>query len=175
MGVLTAVRKGREGNVMEFDELMKAFGASLGLGDFKPDENGVFSLSVDETVVSFVAQPERGFVETVARICDLPAVGADGIFKVLLSAMSPGGAAEGFTFFVPPEASDIYLRRTDALANLDVEALRLSLERFANALDDWRASIRDFREVAPVIDEVLARQTDENRSLAAGESGFLRA
>lgn len=159
---------------MEFNELMETFGASLGIADFKPDENGVFSLSVDETVVSFVELQERGMVETVARICSLPDGNADGIYKVLLAAMSPGGAAEGFAFFVPPETADVYLRRTDALADLDVEGLRQSLERFANALDDWRGAICDFQSVLPAVNEAQDRLEEEQRSFGLGGSGFMQ-
>ena len=159
---------------MECAELMVRLGEGLGIEGFAPDDDGRFNLSVDGTVVSFGERPERGLLDIVARICDLPAENIGQVLKVLMAAMAPGGAAEHYSFFAMDEDGGLYLRRTEGLAHLDVEGVRLALEEFANALDEWRAAIADYRSVLPVVNDGLARSAEETRSFGLSERGFMR-
>lgn len=159
---------------MEYVELMGKFGESLGIEGLAPDDDGFCNFSVDGTVVSFGWRPERGLLDIVARICDMPAEDADKVLKVLMTAMAPGSAAEDYSFFVLDEDNGIYLRRAERLADLDVEGARLALEKFANALDEWRASIGDFLSVVPSVTAALDRGEAEARSFGLGEQGFMQ-
>lgn len=159
---------------MEYKELMEALRKSLGLEKFEPDVSGQYRLSIDDTIVTFVERTARGLVETVARICELPAEGGDLVCRTLLTAMAPGGAAEGYSFFIAPKGQGVYLRRTDELAKLDAEAFCALLEDFADALAQWRGAIRDFGETVPLLSEAHEKQIAEERHLAENPEGFLR-
>ena len=159
---------------MEYDELMKKLGESLGLESFQPDDDGDYSIQADDTVVSFESQPRGGLLDILAQVCELPAEGGDRICRVLLTAMAPAAAAEGYGFFIIDADDCLYLRRTVALADLDVEKLRQSLEKFLNALDEWRASIDDFIQVQSAIDAALDEQAAEDRTRAFNADGYLK-
>lgn len=160
---------------MEYNELMKELGAKIGLDGFEPDEDGCYRLSIDGFAVEFLEVPQSGLMDTVAKVCDLP--GEDNneqLCKVLLTAMAPGGTAEAYTFFIVPEEKCVYMRRTDVLASLDVDSYFQTLENFANALEDWRGTISDYRQVLPAINEALEKQTDEARQFGLNADGFLK-
>lgn len=159
---------------MEYGELMKALGESLGLDGFAPDANGRYRLRVDDTVVTFAELPGSGLMDIVAPVCELPAEGGDQICRILLSAMAPGGSAEAYSFYLAPDGRSICLRRTDVLLDLDANGLRRELDDLADVLDEWRGAIGDYRQVLPVIGEELAKQEDERRHLDENADGFLR-
>ena len=159
---------------MEYVELMGMLGESLGIDGIVPGADGYCNLSVDDTVVSFSERPGRGLLDIIARICDLPAENAGQVLKVLMAAMAPGGAAEDFSFFVEDVDGGLYLRRTETLAELDVEGVRRALEEFANALDDWRAAIGDFQSILPVVNEALDGGEGKSKSFGLGEHGFMQ-
>ena len=159
---------------MEYVELMGKFGECFGIEGLAPDDDGLCSLNVDGTVVSFGERAERGLLDIVARICDVPSEDVDKVLKVLMEAMAPGSAAEDYSFFVNDEDNGIYLRRTERLVDLDVEGTRQVLEMFANALDEWRASIGDFQSVIPAVKEALDQGEEESRSFGLGEQGFMQ-
>lgn len=158
---------------MDYRDLVEGLGRSLGIEDFKSDDGGHYNLGIDEFVVSFGENLESGRLDMVARICELTADEAGPVCKVLLAAMEPGGSAGDCTFFITDD-SCVYLRWTGMLALLDVEGLRLALERFVNALEDWRGEIGNFRRALPVIGEAVQRQSDEDRRLAIKTDGFLQ-
>lgn len=159
---------------MEYVELMTKLGEGFGIEGLEPDDDGHFNLSVDGTIVSFGEQAERGLLDIVARICDFPAEDADSVLKVLMTAMAPGSAAEDYSFFVVDDDDGLYLRRIERLADLDVKGVCQALEKFANALDEWRAAIGDFQSVLPVVNEELNRREEETRSFGLGDQGFLQ-
>lgn len=159
---------------MEYDELMKQLGESLGLENFQPDGDGAYSIQADDTVVTFESQPQSGLLDILALVCELPAEGGDRICRILLTAMAPAAAAEGFAFFIVDDDGCVYLRRTVALAELDVERLRQALEKFLNALDEWRSSIDDFSRVQPAVDAALAAQAAEDRAHSLNVDGYLK-
>lgn len=159
---------------MEYIELMTKLGGGFGIEGFEPDVDGHFNLSIDGMIVSFGERPERGLLDIVARICDFPAEDADNVLKVLMTAMAPGNAAEDYSFFVVDKDDGLYLRRIERLADLDVEGACQVLEKFANALDEWRAAIGDFQSVLPAVNEELTHHEEESRSFGLGDQGFLQ-
>lgn len=160
---------------MDYKNLMTSLGARFGLADLEPDEDGRYSIRIDETIVTFDELPQGGLMDAVARVGTLPLEGGCEICKILLTAMAPGEAAADFTFFISPDDNGIYLRRTDVLADLDLDGFCRTLEKYANALDEWRAAIGGFQSVLPVVNEAVERQKEERRSLDLNADGFLRA
>lgn len=159
---------------MAYDELMKQLGESLELDGFASDEKGRYRLSVDGSVVTFIARNQGRVLDTVAKICDLPDAGGDPICRSLLSAMAPDGGAETYGFFLAPDGKSVGLRRTDALDALDLDACRQMLEDFANALEEWRRAIEAFHQALPALHEAVAHETDESRPFGLDGTGFMQ-
>lgn len=159
---------------MEYDQLMKALGESFEIEDFEPGEDGCYSLNIDDTPVVFDKLAERDLMDIVAKVCDLPEKGGDQVCSVLLSAMAPGRSAEAFTFFIGGDKG-IYLRRTEVMSCLDVDSFRQVLENFANALEEWRTSIGDFRRMNPVLQRAVENKAAAPSGIDAFASGgFMR-
>lgn len=158
---------------MDYKELLEGLGKSLGIEDFKLGEDGHCSLAIDDVVVSFGERTESGRFDMVAKVCELTSDESGLIYEVLLSAMVPGGSAGDYVFFVDDNLS-VYLRWTDVPSLLDVKGLRQSLERFVNAIEDWREEIGNFRRAFPAIDKAAQRQSDEDRRFAVNTEGFLQ-
>ena len=159
---------------MDYVELMGKLGKALGFEEFPPDDDGHFNLSIDGTVVSFGERPEQGLLDIVARVCDLPDENSEQVLKVLMTSMAPGNAAEGYTFFIMDEDDGVYLRRTERMADLDVEGVSQALEKFANTLDEWRTAIVDFQSVMPIVNEELKLREEESRAFGLNEQGFMQ-
>ncbi len=159
---------------MEYDELMKALGGMLGLEEFRPDANGIYCVSVDDTIVTFIEMPQAGLMETVAKLCEIPDDGGERLYRILLTAMAPGGNDNECSFFIDSNDKCLYLRHTDALAALDGDSAYRMLEKFANAINEWRGAIGDFSNALPAIEEALEQQAEENRKFGENSEGFLR-
>lgn len=159
---------------MEYNELMKALAAKLGLEGIEPDEGGRYWLNVDDVIVRFSEVGASGLLDVDAEICRLPEEGREQISRALLTAMAPGGTAEAYCFYFTPDGKSVYLRRTDALDRLDVEGLRTVLENFVNALEEWRDVIGRLATLMPVVEEAQERRTLEERRIGLGAEGFLR-
>ena len=159
---------------MEYSELMKELGARLELEEFQPDEEGNYRMCIDDAVVTFVELPAGGLLNTVAKIGELPEEGGDALCRVLLSAMAPAAAADAYSFYLATDGKSICLRRTDALPGITADGFLEVLERYADALAEWRKAIGDFRQALPTIGRELERQAQEDRELGMGSDGFLR-
>lgn len=160
---------------MEYAELMRSLEVRFGLEGFAPDADGRYRICIDDNLVVFTELPQSGLIDTVAEVCELPPEGGELVYKLLLTAMAPGGGAEAFTFFISSEDSRVYLRRTDVLARLDGDSFHKALEVFANTLAEWRGVIGDYRQALPSIRDAMERQSAEDRAFAMNADGFLRA
>lgn len=131
---------------MEFDEMMKGLGESLGIADFKPNADGSYGISLDGTVITFVARQGAGLLDVVARLCDFPEDGKAGdvLCRTLLAAMAPEDNDEVYSFFLAEEDASVCLRRTLVLAAMDVKGLESVVEGFSETLTEWRRTVGDF-------------------------------
>ena len=158
---------------MDFDHLMKGLGHHLGLTEFEANADRCYRLSLDGVVVSIVERHEEGIVETLAELCELPHEGADRVCRVLLAAQAPG-AAEAYAFFLAPETQTVCIRRRDALGRQTVESYVKILEDFANMIEVWTRSIRDFSHLLPTVHAALETHVADHRAMSLSPEGFLQ-
>lgn len=157
---------------MEFTELMKGFGSSFGLDDFKPAEDGSWNVAIRGAQVAFTELADPARLRMRARVCELPAEGRETLLRTMLESMFMGHATGGASFSVDEGSDDVYLQRTDLLATLDLGAFEASLERFANVLAQWRGIVARFE---PVAGEREASERSAAQEMRRTESaGFLR-
>ena len=159
---------------MEYNELMKALGSSLGVDGFEPDEEGHYALNIDDHIVAFSELPESGLLDITSALCTLPPEGAEFLHRVLLTAMAPGASAEDYAFFITREDQMVFLRRSVALSVLDIEGLRKELEDFSNAVDQWSDAVVNFSRALPEINDAREQQQTEDRQFAINSDGFMR-
>lgn len=138
---------------MEFKELMGQFGAKVGLSDLAPGDTGVCSVQIDEMQVSFKEDPASSSVMTWAEVGEPPPEGEAMLHRVLLQATFADQSLGGAFFSADPETGRIYLNRVDPTAVLDLDSFCRMLEKFVNALEQWRKTLADFRPVAEAIGE----------------------
>ena len=141
---------------MEFRELMKQFGATIGIEGLAPDETNACSVEIDGMAVAFVEDPEAGTLTTMAEVCEPPAEGEAMLYRVLMQSMFMGEGTAGAVFSVKPDTGRIFLHRTDPLVALDLDAFCAMLEKFVNTLERWRKDIADFRPVAKAVEQAAA-------------------
>lgn len=157
---------------MEFTELMKAFGASFGLDDFKSAEDGSWKIEIRGMRVAFTELADPARIRMRAQVCELPAKGRETLLRTMLESMFMGQATGGASFSVDEGSDDVYLEQTESLATLDPGAFEASLERFANVLSQWRGIVARFEPVAGEKEEAGRSAAEEMRQ--AESAGFLR-
>lgn len=154
---------------MEFRELMRQFGAKIGIEGLAPDEANACSVEIDGMSVAFVEDPEAGTLTTVAEVCEPPAEGEAMLYRVLMQSMFMGEGTAGAAFSVKSDTGGIFLHRIDPLAVLDCDAFCAMLEKFVNTLERWRNAIADFRPVARAVEQAAAEQPT-----GPGAGGFVQ-
>lgn len=157
---------------MEFEQLMGALGREIGLEGFEPDEDGVFTLDVDGMEVSFAGIPEAGRFVVWADVGEPPEEGRERLYRALLDAMYMGQATGGATFAFAPDSDMLQLFRVESEASADLQSLMSLVEGFVNLLEEWRALLSTFAEVAPEAARVEAADAEEDRQIGLG--GFIR-
>lgn len=168
--------KTTKGEKMEFDEIMKAFGERLGLAEFNPNSDGSYGISLDGTVVTFVARHGVGLLDVVARLCDMPdeEPTAGILCRTLLSAMAIADDDEAYSFFISEDRTSFYLRRSVVLCSLDAKELEAVLEGFLETLEDWRHSVGDFFDDLEAVADHHADAATVMPDGDSSEHGFLR-
>ena len=146
---------------MRLNEIMSAFGAEVGLFDLAADENGTYQLDIDGMPVSVMEVVESDQVVVWSRLGALPSEGRASLYRQMLSAMAPGGEAEGAVFSFERETDTLYLHRVEDVRLLDLGGFKTVLERFADLLEKWRGQLADFRP-------------ETEASAASDEDGFVR-
>lgn len=159
---------------MELKGIMDAFAAETGLSNLTADENGVYTLGIDEMIVSFVEDAEAGRIVTFAEVGKPPAEGCERFYRLLLETMYRGTATGGATFCMDPDSGAICLQRSDALATADLDSFKAALETFVNILEDWRQSIADFGDISSAIDAAKNDAAAETRQFGLNADGFIQ-
>ena len=157
---------------MEYAELMKSFGAEVGIADLAPDSEGVCALEVDGMKVSFMELPESGQLATWAPVGDLPPEGRERLYRVFIEAMYMGQATGGSVLSIAPNSDTVHLHRIDSLMLTDLDSFKAMLEKFVNVLEQWRKIVSGYSEAAPRIASDEAAATEEARQFGLG--GFLQ-
>lgn len=157
---------------MEFDELMKGFGAEVGIKDFGPDENGVFALVIDDMNVEFEEVPGSNQFVIRSAVGELPPEGRERLYRTLLDAMYMGEVTGGACFSFIPDSNIVCLFRFVFLLQSDVSSFKKDLEKFVNTLEEWRRIVSAFSALSPELAEAEKAKSKEQRELSLG--GFLQ-
>ena len=147
---------------------MGQFGAKVGLPGLAPGDTGVCHVQIDEMQVSFREDPESAAILTRAEVGEPPPEGEAMLHRVLLQSMFADESLGGTFFSVDPETGRIYLNRVDPTATLDLDSFCRMLEKFVNALEEWRKALADFRPVAEAIKKEESAAEPESDFRAGG-------
>ena len=153
---------------MEFRNLMTKFAERLGIPDLVFDDEGVVRFATDEMTLAFREIPERHSILMWSNVATPSPEHREELYKALLEASFMGRGAHGGTFSLDHGA--VYLHRTDALVNLDVEALLKIVEDFLGLVGTYRRIIEAFHAHA------AARQEESVPGMLGGSlhpHGFL--
>ena len=130
---------------MEFSDLMKEFGAKVGIPDLRPGADGVCSLSVDGLELVLAEKPDTDELVLMAEVGDIPQEGRDQFFRKLLEEMDGSEQTNGAVYSVEPKTKKVFLHQTARLLLLDAEKLMTMLPAFAEVLRRARSFAADFR------------------------------
>ena len=156
---------------MDIKELMEAFARDFGVEGVAADEDGVYTLSIDDMAVSFAETPDARLA-TWAEVCEPPPEGREHLYRTLMEAMFMGEGTGGAAFTIERETGKVYLHRFDALVALDGESFKAMLENFVNVLEEWRGLIADFRPVFGEIEKAADAAHDVRQEMDRG--GFIQ-
>ena len=157
---------------MEFKELIRSFGADVGIADLAPGPEGICTLNIDDMKVSFMEVPENNQLVTWATVGELPPEGRERLYRALIEAMFMGQATGGAVFSIQPNTEKLQLHRVDPLQLTDLASFKTMLENFANLLEQWRKLIVQYNAAAPKIVADEAAAVEESRQFGLG--GFMQ-
>lgn len=157
---------------MEYIELLKSFGAKVGLDDLEPMKDGIFSIEIDNMIVSFVEVPESRQLFTWADVGEQPPEGRERLYRVLMASMHMGKATGGSFFSIDASTGNVTLSRIDSLLLLDLDSFTSMLERFVNVLEKWRHLLSEYRNGASDVES--AAEVEQEESLRMVQRGFMQ-
>lgn len=154
-----------------FKALVAEFGATLGLGDIAPDEDGYGAIEIDGLAVHLQYDDERDEVVIFARLGQAEPDRLEEIYTELLAANLFWQGTRGATLSIEPEDGIVFIADRLALERLDPEALGDWLGRFTDIAEHWR----DFLARANA-GEALAEPGDDTAPALASDpaQGFIR-
>lgn len=156
---------------MELSELMKNFGAEMGLTKLAPDGDGIYRLAIDDRAVSLAEADSGRMLVVWAAICELPTDGRETLFRLLLEEMFMAQGTGGAFFAVEPKENVLYLQRIDALAAMDYDFFKSVFEQFINICDHWEKLIAGFNPLAAQLES--AKKEADAAVGRLGDSGFM--
>ena len=156
---------------MEFNELMQAFVAKLGMAPIDI-EDGFAALEIDGMAFGFIHNPEK---ETLTLVADLgqAAIDANGEFgSMMLKANLLFEATKGSTIFQNPENDSFGVQQWFRIVDLDVDRLSAEVETMANVAEEWK---RLLAGCSAVETEIKVRKSEDAAASAFASAGdFMR-
>lgn len=158
---------------MKLDEIMAAFAAETGAGEFAAGGDGVYHLEVDEMPVTFREDGETGRLVTRGEVARVPEEDRERLSRILMESMYLWAGTGGASFAVDPGTDRLLLQRTDSLKALDVGGFKAMLEAFANELASWREMVEGVCAVGETLETVRAEERDLTRQTRLGLSEWM--
>lgn len=119
--------------------LIADLGASMGLEELRPDEEGRVNLMFDDIPVSIEASSREGSVSIYSLIDQLPAdMNCGNLHARLLDANYIHRETDGATLGVDAATRNVVLIREENLAVMSPGLFAACLERFINLAEHWR-------------------------------------
>ena len=126
---------------MKLNELMRDFGAWLGVADVPADVDGTYQLDVGGLPIMLFERD--GQLTMLATLGRLPQEGAGTLGWQMMEAMYMDEGSDGATFSVDYEEECFCLQRRDPLAETDVDGFIARFNGFAATAEKWRRLIAD--------------------------------
>jgi hypothetical protein len=127
-----------------FRDLLASFGASLGLPELAPDDEGYCALRFDDLEVHLQYEPEEDELLVFTRLGEIDDDEPAELYGRMLAANLFWQGTGGATLGVQPEDGMVFLSRKVAMRALDDAKFRQLLEQFVNTGDDWRREVESF-------------------------------
>lgn len=120
----------------KLDELLKQFGATVGMPGLATEENGVCILVFDRrTTLYLLVDPRNGHLVMWSTIAALPAGKAEAALRALMQANLFWTGTAGATLGLMPDSDDVVLAIRRPVDGLDVAALRDLIELMVGRIE----------------------------------------
>ncbi len=133
---------------MTFEDLMDNLGHSIGLDEFKPNEDGVCELISEEVTVTLQHCPEVKTVLCTAVLGEASAGEAAAVLKMMLEKNFLYVGTRGSTVAIDPKTSLIYLTRYDGLDEIDASEFTDRVTAFLGTAIELQKEIENARQAA---------------------------
>ncbi|MBR5733996.1 MAG: type III secretion system chaperone [Desulfovibrionaceae bacterium] len=150
---------------MDASEIIKAFGAKLGIG-LEFDADNVCSFEADGLSVTIHNLREIDTIAITGDLGDPPPWSLEDLYRTMLEANYLFRDTSGASLSFNPESGRFALCRAMPCKALDGESFFSEAERFVSTLEMWARIVRDYRAASP-------KGEDKNNTIPNAE-GFLR-
>ena len=157
---------------MEFNELIQAFAASLGVAGVEI-EGGAAAFEVDGMKVNFFHEEPAGMVMVYGEIGEPPSEDDRSFGPAMLKANHLFGGTGGATLCQDPETGAYAIFQAFPLAGLDAESLAAQVARIVDKTEHWRNILNAF-QVAEREKGSAAAEEVLLDAIHGGTGGFMR-
>jgi hypothetical protein len=134
--------------------LLRDFGASIGLPDLEPDNDGYCCLRIGEQVtVSLQYEPEGQDLALFAKLCRIPQQFRFEAYEMMLAGNLFWAQTKGGTLAVEPSEGIVFLLMKEKLQAMDFSRFNALLQGFVEAAEDWQ---RRLEALSEELDEIGA-------------------
>ena len=150
---------------MDASEIIRAFGAKLGIG-LEFDAENACSFEADGLSLTIHNLPEIDMIAITGDLGDPPPWKLEGLYRIMLEANYLFRETSGASLSFNPEKGRFALCRAMPCKALDGETFFSEAERFVSTLEMWARIVRNYRGSAP--------KDEEEIFPIPGAEGFLR-
>ena len=126
------------------DEMVKAFGAELGL-DLEMDDSDSCTFSVDKFTITLTVLQELESIALTADLGDPPPEKLENLYRLMLESNYLFNATGGATLSVNGENGHIALCDLFRCMGADAAAFSKKVEHFVNTCEAWSKIVAEYR------------------------------
>ena len=157
---------------MEFNELIQAFAASLGVAGVEI-EGGAAAFEVDGMKVNIFHEEPAGMVMVYGEIGEPPSEDDRSFGPAMLKANHLFGGTGGATLCQDPETGAYAIFQAFDLAGVDVETFSANVARIADKTEYWRKVLNAFQVAEQEKGSAAAEEVLVD-AIHGGTSGFIQ-
>ena len=124
------------------NNLLREFGASIGIPDLQIDEEYRCNMMFDEVPVSFELSDGDESMYIYSLLGHVPDDGLEQFYAELLHANYVFADGGGSTLSVDSQSGNVVLLREERLELLRLSRLESVVEQFVNVAEDWMSRLR---------------------------------
>jgi hypothetical protein len=127
--------------------LLRDLGASIGLPDLAPDDDGYCCLRIGEHVtVSLQYEPEGQDIALFAKLCQIPQPFRREAYEMMLAGNLFWAQTRGGTLAVEPSDGVVFLLMKEKAQALEFSRFNSMLENFVEAAEDWQRRLENLSD-----------------------------